>query len=105
MTLLRTPIFDFHKDISALTTPLMILTPNSFAGENQFKPTFCCIITVEHKLMYCSVQTLIYMNAAYTHVAAKNFLSNVQTETYWDSYQNLFEKNDLLWHEPQKDIP
>ena len=29
--------------------------------------------------MYCSVQTLIYMNAAYTHVAAKNFLSNVQT--------------------------
>ena len=44
------------------------------------------------------------MNAAYTHVAAKNFLSNVQTETYWDSYQNLFEKNDVLWHEPQKDI-
>jgi len=69
----------------------MILTPNSVASENQFKPTFCCIITVEHKLMYCSVQTLIYMNAAYNHVAAKSFLSNVQTETYWDSYQNLFE--------------
>ena len=31
------------------------------------------------------------MNAAYTHVVAKNFLSNVQTETYWDSYQNLFK--------------
>ena len=93
MTLLMTPIFDFHKDIGALTTPLMILTPNSVASENQFKSTFCCIIiiTVEHKLMYCSVQTLIYMNAAYTHVVAKNFLSNVLTETYWDSYQNLFE--------------
>ena len=65
---------------------------DSFASENQFTSTFCYIITVEHKLMnYCSIQTLIYMNAAYTHVAAKTFLSNVQTETYWGSYQNLFE--------------
>ena len=40
MTLLMTPIFDFHKDISALTTPLMILTLTLLLVKTSLGPHF-----------------------------------------------------------------